>query len=66
MGALIARTIEGPDRLSAMGINEPSEGMEAINQALWKKHRGETPEHALRYFRQTHGADGCVGQAERC
>ena len=37
-----------------MGIHTPSEGTEAINQALWKMHQGETPEQALEYFRETH------------
>lgn len=46
--------VESRDRLSAMGIHKPSEGTEAINQALWKMHQGETPEQALGYFRATH------------
>jgi hypothetical protein len=47
--------IEGRDRLAGMGLHDPdAENTDAINDAVWKLHRNETPEHALTYFRESH------------
>jgi hypothetical protein len=46
--------IEGRDRLSAMGLYEPSEEVDFINGAILKLHQDETPQEALKYFWETH------------
>jgi uncharacterized damage-inducible protein DinB len=49
--------IEGRDRLPAMGVHEPlGEDTDAINAAIQKLHAGETPEQALKYFRDSHAS----------
>src|ERR1700737_1457113 len=60
--------IEGRDRPSAMGLTEPSEEGDAINEAVRKLHEGDTPEEALGYFRDSHaqliGALGKLSDAD--
>ncbi len=47
--------IEGQDRLVAMGLHEPvEENTDAINGALFALHQDESPEQALKYFRDSH------------
>jgi hypothetical protein len=47
--------LDGTDRAAAMGIAATGdEETDAINDAIWKVHRDETPEQALAYFRDTH------------
>ena len=46
--------IEGRDRHAAMGVQEALDDTDAINDAVWKLHRYETPEQALKYFRESH------------
>ncbi|MEO8743951.1 MAG: ClbS/DfsB family four-helix bundle protein [Candidatus Dormiibacterota bacterium] len=46
--------IEGRDRLAAMGVREPSEDTDEINSGIWKLHQAETPEQAMKYFRDAH------------
>jgi uncharacterized damage-inducible protein DinB len=47
--------LDGSDRAAAMGIAASGdEETDAINDAIWKLHRGETPAQALAYFRDTH------------
>jgi hypothetical protein len=49
--------IEGRDRLKAMGVPEPvEENTDAVNEAVWKLHRGKSAAQALKYFRDTHRA----------
>jgi hypothetical protein len=46
--------LEGADRHSAMGVGPDVNETDAINAAVWSKHRSKTPEQAVDYFRQTH------------
>jgi uncharacterized damage-inducible protein DinB len=46
--------IEGRDRPSGMGLTEPLEEIDAVNEAIRKLHAGDTPVEALRYFRDSH------------
>lgn len=47
--------IEGRDRLAAMGVVGPVEKeTDVINAAVQKLHGEETPEHVLKYFRESH------------
>jgi hypothetical protein len=46
--------VEGRDRLTAMGVQEPLDDTDAINDAVWKLHRSETSDQALKYFRESH------------
>ncbi|HEV2027406.1 MAG TPA: DinB family protein [Candidatus Dormibacteraeota bacterium] len=46
--------IEGRDRSSGMGLTEPLEEIDAVNEAIRKLHAGDTPEEALGYFRDSH------------
>ena len=47
--------IEGRDRLAGMGLHDPvDENTDAVNDAVWKLHRNQTPEQALKYFRDSH------------
>jgi hypothetical protein len=49
--------LDGSDRAEAMGIQaSDDDGTDAINAAIWKLHRGQTPEQAVKYFRDTHAA----------
>ena len=48
--------IEGRDRLARMGLPHPvEENTDAVNDAVWKLHRNQTPEQTLKYFRESHG-----------
>jgi hypothetical protein len=48
--------IEGRDRLAGMGLHDPvEENTDAVNDAVWKLHRNQTLEQALKYFRESHG-----------
>ncbi len=48
----------GPNGLTViagMGLHDPiEENTDAVNDAVWKLHRNDTPEHALTYFRESH------------
>jgi len=46
--------IEGRDRSLGMGLTEPLEGIDAINEAVRKLHESDTAEEALGYFRASH------------
>lgn len=46
--------IEGRDRPSGMGLTEPLEEIDAVNEAIRKLHAGDTPVEALGYFRDSH------------
>ena len=46
--------IEGRDRSLGMGLTEPLEGIDAINEAVRKLHKSDTAEEALGYFRASH------------
>jgi uncharacterized damage-inducible protein DinB len=46
--------IEGRDRSGAMGLNEPLEEIDAINEAIRKLHATDTGDEALGYFRDSH------------
>jgi uncharacterized protein (TIGR03083 family) len=46
--------IEGRDRPSAMGLTEPAEELDVVNEAVRKLHESDTPEEALGYFRDSH------------
>ena len=47
--------IEGRDRLAGLGLPDPVEDkIDAVNDAVWKLHRNETPEQTLKYFRESH------------
>ena len=46
--------VDGEDREQAMGLAEPLDGIEAINEAIRKIHQGDTPDEALGYFRDSH------------
>jgi uncharacterized damage-inducible protein DinB len=46
--------IEGRDRPSAMGLTEPLEELDPVNEAVRKLHESDTPEEALGYFRDSH------------
>jgi hypothetical protein len=46
--------IEGRDRSGAMGLNEPSEEIDVINEAIRKLHATDTADEALGYFRDSH------------
>jgi uncharacterized damage-inducible protein DinB len=46
--------IEGRDRSLGMGLPEPLEGTDAINEAVRKLHESDTTEEALGYFRASH------------
>ena len=46
--------IEGRDRHAAMGVHEQADDTDSINDAVWKLHRNETSEQALKYSRESH------------
>jgi len=46
--------LEGRDRAGAMGLNEPLEEIDSINEAVRKLHATDTAEEALGYFRDSH------------
>ena len=46
--------LEGADRHQAMGVGPDVDETDAINAAVWARHRNKTPEEALEYFRQSH------------
>jgi hypothetical protein len=46
--------IEGRDRSLGMGLPEPLEGIDPINEAIRKLHETDTAEEALEYFRASH------------
>ncbi|MHB8589026.1 MAG: DinB family protein [Candidatus Dormibacteraceae bacterium] len=46
--------IEAEDRKSAMGLSEPQDGIEAVNEAIRKLHESDTADEALGYFRDAH------------
>jgi hypothetical protein len=46
--------IEGRDRPSAMGLTEPTEELDTVNEAVRKLHESDSPEEALGYFRDSH------------
>jgi hypothetical protein len=46
--------IQGHDRVAAMGLSEPVEETDAINEAIRKLHGMDAPEEALAYFRDAH------------
>ena len=46
--------LEGRDRAGAMGLNEPLEEIDSINEAIRKLHAGDTGDEALGYFRDSH------------
>jgi uncharacterized protein (TIGR03083 family) len=46
--------VEGNDRSAAMGLNEPLEEIDSVNEAIRKLHAGDTADEALGYFRDSH------------
>jgi len=46
--------IEGRDRSLAMGLSEPLEELDAINEAVRQLHENDTVDEALGYFRDSH------------
>jgi hypothetical protein len=46
--------LEGRDRSGAMGLNEPLEEIDSINEAIRKLHATDTADEALGYFRDSH------------
>jgi hypothetical protein len=46
--------IEGRDRPAGMGLSEPLEEIDPINEAIRKLHESDTVEEALGYFRDSH------------
>ena len=46
--------LEGRDRSGAMGLNEPLEEIDSINEAIRKLHVTDTEDEALGYFRDSH------------
>jgi len=46
--------LEGRDRSGAMGLNEPMEEIDSINEAIRKLHATDTEDEALGYFRDSH------------
>src|SRR5260370_13002097 len=46
--------LEGRDRAGAMGLSEPLEEIDSINEAIRKLHATDTAEEALGYFRYSH------------
>jgi hypothetical protein len=48
--------LQGSARRSAMGVGPDVDETDAINAAVWSRHRNKTPEQAVDYFRQTHAA----------
>lgn len=60
--------IEGHDRDSAMGLSEPVEGIDNVNEAIRQLHATDTADEALGYFRDSHarlvGALGKLSDAD--
>jgi len=48
--------LNGEDRRTAMGVPGVAEDTDAINEAVWLKHRNETVDQALAFSRSTHEA----------
>jgi hypothetical protein len=48
--------IDGDDRLTAMGVPGASEETDAINEAIWLKHRHQTAAEALEFSQKSHEA----------
>jgi hypothetical protein len=46
--------LEGRDRSGAMGLHEPQEEIDSINEAIRKLHATDTEDEALGYFRDSH------------
>lgn len=46
--------LEGRDRSGAMGLNQPLEEIDSINEAIRKLHATDTGDEALGYFRDSH------------
>jgi uncharacterized damage-inducible protein DinB len=46
--------LEGRDRSGAMGLHEPVEEIDTINEAIRKLHATDTGDEALGYFRDSH------------
>jgi uncharacterized damage-inducible protein DinB len=46
--------IEGHDRSAAMGLKDPLEGIDNVNEAVRKLHEKDTADEALGYFRDSH------------
>ena len=46
--------LEGRDRSGAMGLNEPLEEIDAVNEAIRKLHATDPADQALGYFRDSH------------
>ena len=46
--------LEGRDRAGAMGLNEPLEEIDSVNEAIRKLHAADTADEALGYFRDSH------------
>jgi len=48
--------LDGKDMRTGMGVAASSEGMDAINEAIWLAHRHEPADEALAYSRRSHDA----------
>lgn len=46
--------LEGRDRSGAMGLTEPMEEIDSINEEIRKLHANDTADEALGYFRDSH------------
>jgi hypothetical protein len=46
---------EHRDRMAAMGLGSlKTKAIDDVNDAVWKLHRGDTPQQAIAYFRKAH------------
>jgi uncharacterized protein DUF1706 len=48
--------LDGRDRKEAMGVPDAPDDTDAVNEAIWLKHRHDTPDQALAFSRDTHAA----------
>jgi Protein of unknown function (DUF1706) len=48
--------LDGHDRKKAMGVPNASDETDDINEAVWLRHRHDTPEQVLAFSRDTHAA----------
>jgi hypothetical protein len=46
--------LDGRDRAGAMGLDQPLEEIDSINEAIRKLHASDTGDEALSYFRDSH------------
>lgn len=54
--ASLIALLDGADMAKAMGVTNGEGGIDALNDAIWKRNRDRDAEDAVRYFHQTHDA----------